>query len=111
MIEAIIRNYLLQKVDVPVYIAKPSRLPVSYVFIERTGGTIENQIRHATIAVQSIGGTMEQAAQLHEAVLEHMQDAIELQDVSAVYVNSEYNFTDTETKEFRYQGLFEITYY
>ena len=111
MIESIIRDYLLSKVDVPVYIVKPAKLPSSYIFIERTGGGIDNHIRRATVAVQSIGKTMEEAAILHESALEHMQNAIELNRISSVYVNSEYNFTDTETKEYRYQGVFEITYY
>ena len=26
-------------------------------------------------------------------------------------LNSDYNFTDTETKEYRYQAVFDINYY
>lgn len=111
MIEATIRDYLMTKVNVPVYIAMPTQLPDSFVFIERVGGSIENHIRQATIAVQSTGKLMADAAALHEAVLRHMQDLIELPNISSVYVNSEYNFTDTDTKKYRYQGVYVITYW
>ena len=111
MIEETLRNYLLTKVNVPVYIAKPGKLPESYVFIERVGGSVENHVRRASIAIQSIGKLMADAAQLHEDVLSYVQAAIELDEISSVYVNSEYNFTDTETKEYRYQALFDIVYY
>ena len=112
MIEEIIRRYLTPLLDpVPVYIEKPAAPGRKYVVIERTGGGMENHIRTAMIAVQSYGGTMEEAAILHEAVLEHMQGMIGLDEIGGISLNSEYNFTDTETKAYRYQAVFDLTYY
>ena len=38
-------------------------------------------------------------------------DCIELPTISAVYINSDYNFTDTETKRYRYQCVAVVTHY
>ena len=111
MVEEIVRNYLLTKVNIPVYISVPDEPADKCIVIERTGGGMDNHIRRATVAVQSYGSTMYDAAELHEQVLEYMHDIITLDSVSACAVNSEYNFTDVTTKRFRYQAIFDIVYY
>lgn len=111
MIETIIRDYLLSGLDVPVYISVPAGPPDSYVVVERTGGAEENHIRSATVAVQSYGPTMYDAATLHESVLEAVKGMIELDSISSVEVNAEYNFTDTSTRQPRYQAVFDFVYY
>ena len=111
MIEAIVRNYLLPSVSVPIYVDVPSEPPESYIVIERTGGGMEEHIRNAQIAVQSYAGSRFNAATLHEQVLQLMEGLIELDSVSACNVNAEYDFTDTTTKRYRYQAVFDIVYY
>lgn len=111
MIESIVRDYLLTALSVPVFIDVPSDPPGSYVVIERTGGGMEEHIRNAMVAIQSYGETRLQAATLHEQILAEMQDLIELNNVSACTLNAEYDFTDTSTKRYRYQCVFDIVYY
>ncbi len=111
MIETIIRDYLMSGLDVPVYVSVPAGPPDSYVVIERTGGTEENHIRSATVAIQSYAATMYDAATLHESVLEAVKGMIELDSISSVEVNAEYNFTDTSTRQPRYQAVFDFVYY
>lgn len=111
MIEKIIRDYLTEHLDAPVYTEQPKEKPIAYVVIERTGGSRENMIRSATLAIQSYNKTMLTAAQLHERVIELMNDSITLDAISSVDINSEYNFTDTATKQYRYQAVFDIVYY
>lgn len=111
MIEEIIRNYLLDNVSVPVYIDVPAAPGDSYVKIERTGGGEEEHIRRATVAVQSYGASMLAAATLHESLLDILPDIVERDDVSACDLNAEYNFTDTTTKQYRYQSVWDIVYY
>lgn len=36
---------------------------------------------------------------------------IDLDEIIQIDLNSDYNFTDTETKEYRYQAIFNITHY
>lgn len=111
MIETIIRDYLITELTVPVYVDVPAEPPEDYVVIERTGGGIEDHIRNAMVAIQSYGARRYTAAELHERVIAVMQDLITLDEVSSCDLNSEYDFTDTATKRYRYQSVFNIVYY
>lgn len=111
MIEAIIRDYLLELLDVPVYIDVPADPPENYVVIERTGGSETEHIRSATIAVQSYGPRKTAAAELHEQVLSLLPDIADGVRVSACDLNAEYDYTDTQTKRYRYQAVFDLVYY
>lgn len=111
MIEKIIRDYLLTKITVPVYIEQPDERKPTYVVIERTGGGLENHIRQATLAVQSIAESQYKAALLHETVMDAVLQAVELDSIGGIYLNAEYNFPNEETKEHRYQAVFNITHY
>ena len=111
MIEEIIRNYLLQNMSVPVYADVPADPPDKYVVIERTGGGEEEHIRSARVAVQSYGATRYEAATVHEEVLRKLPNIATGDVVSECALNSEYDFTDTTTKRYRYQAYFELIYY
>lgn len=82
-----------------------------FVVIERTGGGEENHIRKAMVAIQSYGASMYAAAQLNEQVLVAMDGLPALASVASCRLNSDYNFTDTTKKIYRYQAVFDIVYY
>lgn len=111
MIEEIVRNYLLAVLSVPVYIDIPANPPDSYVSLERTGGGENEHIRTATIAIQSYGARRLEAATLHEEVMSYMKGMITLEEISSCRLNSEYDWTDTDTKQYRYQAVYNIVYY
>ena len=48
---------------------------------------------------------------LNEAVKAAVEAAIELPEISSVQLNSDYNYTDTATKRYRYQAVFDFVYY
>ena len=54
---------------------------------------------------------MYEASALNEEVKRVMLQITRLSDVSAVRLNSDYNFTSTEAKAYRYQAVFVLTYY
>lgn len=54
---------------------------------------------------------MYDAAKLNEELKEVVENMIELDEISNVQLNSDYNFTDTTTKEYRYQAVFDINHY
>ena len=54
---------------------------------------------------------MEAAAELNEQVKAAMEDLADLDEVSACRLNSDYNFTDTTTKHYRYQAVFDLVFY
>lgn len=111
MIELIIKNYLDGHLDVPSFLEKRSDMPATYVLFEKTSGSQSNHIKNATFAFQSYAPSMYQAALLNEKLKEVVLSLDTLAEVSGVSLNSDYNFTDTETKEYRYQAVFDINYY
>lgn len=112
MIEKILRDYLNGCLSVPVYVQKPEKLTEeSYVVIEKTGSSTANHIEAATIAIQSYGGSLYTAALLNREVKAVMRRAIALRELSGVRLNTDYNFTDTATKQYRYQAVFVIYWY
>ena len=52
------------------------------------------------------------ASQLNEAVKGIMlNDLLEEDEIGSVDLNSDYNYTDSETKRYRYQAVYDITHY
>ena len=111
MIEKTILDYLGEHLTVPVYMEEPIDKPSSYVLIERTGSSESDLIETTTLALQSYGASLYDAAVLNMAVKARIKQAVELPSVSAVYINSDYNFTDTETKRYRYQCVAVVTHF
>lgn len=111
MIELIIKEFLDGQLDVPSFFEHQTELPDRYVLIEKVGGGQKNQLKSATVAVQSYGPSLYEAAKLNERVKEAMLNLVAVDAVSGVSLNSDYNFTDTETKSYRYQAVFDINHY
>lgn len=112
MIEETIIKYLGEKLaPVPVLAEYPDGKTIPCVFIEKTGSGENNGIRSATIALQSLADSLYNAAVLNEQVKEAAADMIELDEICRVSLNSDYNFTDIQTKQYRYQAVYDITYY
>lgn len=113
IIEEIIRNYLSEKMSVPVLTEIPKKdIPKSYYLIEKTGGESENHIYRSTLTIQSYGSSLYEASVLNEQLKYVMEyNAIELDEVSSIELNGDYNFTDTSTNRYRYQAVFDLVHY
>ena len=115
MIETIVRDFLESKLSVPVLMEVPKNTTSQFVIIEKTGGAQKNFISSAIITIQSYGASKLEAAELNEEVkgwmLDGMDGIISVDDVASVNLNSDYDFTDTSTKRYRYQAVYEITHY
>ena len=111
MIEKIILDYLNQELSVPAYMERPESPPEKYVVVEKTGSGKTNQIYAATVAIQSYAPSLYEAAVLNETVKDTMESAVTLSKISRVSLNSDYNYTDTAMKVYRYQAVFDITHY
>jgi hypothetical protein len=110
MIEKIVLDYLNRVLSVPVFMEKPTQEPDKYVLLDKTGGTSENYINSATVAIQSYAKTLFDAAVLNEEVKEAMNNIVSLNDVMGSDLNSDYNFTDTTKKKYRYQAIYDLFY-
>lgn len=111
MIEKTICDYLNSMLKVPSYMEIPHNPPAKYILIEKTDGNMEEHIFHSTFALQSYADSMLDAAMLNATLIDVMKGIISLSDIAKVELNSNYNFTDTETKKYRYQAVFDITHY
>ena len=114
LIEKVINDYLnnLEEGLAPSYTEMPKTFPGKCYLIEKTGDSRKDHINRATITIQSYGGSLYEAATLNDAIKDIMlNDLIQLEDVSGVKLNSDYNYTDTTTKRYRYQAVFLVTYY
>ena len=111
MIEVVIRDALLTELTVPVVFETPENKPESYVVLEKTGSQRNNRLDRATFAIQSVAPTLYEAAALNESVKVVMDQLPYLAaNVFSAALNSDYNFTDPESKERRYQAVYIITY-
>lgn len=111
MIELIIKQYLDSHLDVPSFLERSSNMPAKFVLFEKTSSGKSNHLKSATFAFQSYAKSLYDAAMLNEKVKEVVEQMIELPEISGIELNSDYNFTDTKTKEYRYQAVFDINYY
>lgn len=111
MVETIITEYLSKKLGIKVTTEKPDDEPSRYVLIEKTGSTRSNYIDKATVAIQSYAESMYEAAALNEQVKQAMDNITILPNISKSELNSDYNFTDTTKKEYRYQAVYDITFF
>ena len=110
MIEKVVLDYLETKLEVGCYLEVPSEQS-SFIVIEKTGSSDEDGIYGATIAIQSYAPSLYEAASLNEQVKDAMKDIVELDEVSDCDLNSDYNFTNTLTKQYRYQAVFDLIHY
>lgn len=111
MVENIVKNYLQSSLNVPVRLEEEDNLGKEYILIEKTGSSKENHVASATLAVQSFSMSLYGAAILNERVKTAMEKIIELDDISKCELNSDYNYTDTNRKKYRYQAVFDIVYF
>ena len=110
MIELIIKNHLDEKLVEGVYLEKQNEEQV-YIVIQKTGGGKSNHLPSATFAFQSYHKSKFEAAKLNERVKEAVESLIEQDEIRGLSLNSDYDFTDTTTKEYRYQAVYDIRHY
>ena len=110
MIAKTLLDYLDSALDVPVVMEAPERL-TDYVLIDQTGSSRTNHIITTTFAIQSYGDSLYEAMVLNDEVKDAMVDFAELGNVTRVELQTDYNYTNTATKQYRWQAVYLITHY
>ena len=110
MIEKIVLEYLSANLNESCYTERNGQKGKFYI-IEKVGGGENNHIKRASLAIQSCADSMYEAALMNEAVKEAMRGITALAVISSCKLDSDYNYTDTTTKKFRYQAVFDIVHY
>lgn len=111
MIELVIKKFLDENLKVPSFFEHTKNMPESFVIIEKTGSGGSDYVHSATFAFQSYAPSLQKAAELNETVKKTVEQLVTVNEVSGVHHNSDYNFTDTETKKYRYQTVYDINYF
>lgn len=112
MIEEIIRDCLSAYLSAPVYMEVPKDPPSAFFVIDKTGSALVNHIKTSTVAIQSYAVSKYEAAEANEGVKELMiYELINDPDIASVTLNSDYDYTDTQEKRYRYQAVFDIIHY
>lgn len=112
MIETVVYEYLKSMLpDEEVETETPSPLPDQFITIEKTGSSPQgNRLMHSTFAIQSWSTTKAKAAALSEKVCKAMNIIAETTEVSHSE-GGDYDFTDTTTKRYRYQAVYELIHF
>lgn len=110
MIAKTLLDYLNEHLLVPAYMEAHSEL-TDYVLIDQTGSSRENHIITTTFAIQSYGETLYRAMLLNDSVKSAMNGFAQLPEVTRVELQTDYNFTNTATKQYRWQAVYLITHY
>lgn len=112
MIEKTLFDYLSEQLaPTPVFMEKPSPLPDVFVLIEKTGASRTNRIESARFAFQSYDETLYKTAELNERVKEAVDSIIELDEIGSAHFETDYPFTDISNKRYRYQSVYNFTFY
>ena len=109
MIEDRIIAYLGEALDIPVSVEKPKG-EKTFILVDKTGSEEKDKIKSATFAVQSYAQTLREAALLNEKIKLALEGMKALTNISSVKLNTDYDFTDEETKEYRYQAVYDLVY-
>lgn len=111
MIEVIVLNYLIRSFP-KVSIGFEKKSEASQIIIDITANNCTNGLWSATFAIQSYAESKAKAAKLSYQVIDKMLNIANVCDeISDCSINSNYDFTDTSTKEYRYQSVFDLHYY
>lgn len=110
MIAKTLLDYLDSNLDVPVVMEAPEQT-TGYVLIDQTGSSCTNHIITTTFAIQSYGASLYDAMVLNDEVKDAMVGFAELDEITRVELETDYNYTNTATKQYRWQAVYLITHY
>ena len=110
MIAKTLLDYLDNNLNVPVVMEAPEQT-TGYVLIDQTGSSRTNHIITTTFAIQSYGSSLYNAMLLNDEVKDAMVGFAELDEITRVELETDYNFTNTATKQYRWQAVYQITHY
>ena len=112
MIEKIVYDFLKSQ-EMNVYFEESDR-PESvdeYLIISKTSSGGGEFLRNSTIVIKSYAKSLYLAAMLNEHVKNLMKQIIVLDEITKCSLNSDYEYTDTAKKKYRYQAVFDIYHY
>lgn len=111
MIEITVKNFLEEKLPVPVYMEFPTNPSNRFLVLRKGDSSREDWLKSAMFVADSYAESLLEAARLNEMVKAAMDDLTDLEEISASRPAGDYPVSDTENKKYRYQAVYNITHY
>lgn len=111
IIEQVLYEYLNAALPDPTFMEEPEERREHFYLLEKVGSYREDYICNSTFILQSYAPSLFEAANMNRAGIDAMFDAVALDLVTAVELNTDYNNTDTAEKRYRYQAVIHVTHY
>lgn len=111
MIEITVLDYLSERITAPVHMEVPEDPPDRFVVLKKADSSREDFLYRSMFLIRSYGPTLLEAALLSAEVVRAMQRLPENPEVSGCYLTGDYNFTDTASKRYRYQAVFDVYHF
>lgn len=111
MIEVTVRGYLEQMLFIPVFMEFPEDPPDRFVVLRKGDTTRDNRLETAMFIPESYETSMMGAAKLNQLVKDAMDSLTDLDNVSAADLAADYPAFDEKNKRYRYQAVYNVTYY
>lgn len=111
MIEVTVRDYLESMLSIPIFMEFPENPPDRFVILKKGDTTRDNWLETAVFIPESYGTSMMGAAELNHLVKNAMDSLTDLDNVSAADLAADYPAFDEKNKRYRYQAVYNVTYY
>ena len=111
MIELIVKKYIENNLDIKVFFEFPKEKIKEFVLIDYIGSSSSNQLNSTRLAIQSYSDSLFKAASLNNRIKKILNNIIELNEISKIELDTDYNYSDKELKKYRYQAIFDIFHY
>lgn len=111
MIETTILDYLEEKTGIPSYVEVPDNEPEKYIILDFQETGVEDFLYSGSAIIQCYGNTLNDAFDVNTEVKKAMSELIVIDQVTSCNLDSAYNSTDVTKKRYRYQRVYDLTYY
>lgn len=112
VIEKILRDYLADKLDVPVYVEEPLKADDKYVVISKNAeSSISRGINQAIISADVYDESLFKVENFAEKVIKAFISAVELPEISKTELNSSHVDNDLTKKKYRAEITIDIRFY
>lgn len=110
ILEKFLIDWIARKTGYDVHAEVPEGHPAEFYTVERTGSHTVNRVATVTVAIKSWNSASTYAAaEMNDGLKREMETLVQEPEISACRLSTDYPFTDTETKYYRYQAVYNIT--
>lgn len=111
MIEVVIKNYLLDILDVPVVLERPKDVPTSYVLMRLIDSGEINHISSATFIFEVVAGSLYEASVLSDELADALDGIVILDKITKAFPGGKSAETDSSDKTYKYILTYNFNYY